>query len=67
MRVLRTPDDRFSDLPGFPYAPSYATTSDGQLSGTQGQPHTPTTGAGHCPRQARLADRPGTTAPLAQA
>jgi haloalkane dehalogenase len=29
MRVLRTPDDRFADLPGFPYAPSYATTSDG--------------------------------------
>jgi hypothetical protein len=29
MRVLRTPDERFADLPGFPYAPSYATTSDG--------------------------------------
>ena len=29
MPVLRTPDDRFADLPGFPYEPSYATTSDG--------------------------------------
>ena len=29
MDVLRTPDERFSDLPGWPYAPSYATTSDG--------------------------------------
>jgi len=29
MRVLRTPDDRFEDLPGFPYPPSYAQTSDG--------------------------------------
>lgn len=29
MDVLRTPDDRFTDLPGYPYEPSYATTSDG--------------------------------------
>ena len=29
MQVLRTPDDRFADLPGFPYEPAYATTSDG--------------------------------------
>jgi haloalkane dehalogenase len=29
MDVLRTPDDRFADLPDWPYAPSYATTSDG--------------------------------------
>ena len=29
MDVLRTPDDRFADLPGFPYEPHYATTSDG--------------------------------------
>jgi haloalkane dehalogenase len=29
MDVLRTPDERFADLPGWPYAPSYATTSDG--------------------------------------
>ncbi len=29
MEVLRTPDDRFADLPGFPWQPSYATTSDG--------------------------------------
>ena len=29
METLRTPDERFADLPGFPYAPSYATTSDG--------------------------------------
>jgi len=29
METLRTPDDRFADLPGFPYGPKYATTSDG--------------------------------------
>jgi haloalkane dehalogenase len=29
MAVLRTPEDRFADLPGFPYEPSYAQTSDG--------------------------------------
>ncbi len=29
METLRTPDDRFADLPGFPYAPHYAETSDG--------------------------------------
>jgi haloalkane dehalogenase len=29
MEVLRTADDRFSDLPGYPWTPSYATTSDG--------------------------------------
>ncbi len=29
MDVLRTPDERFADLPGWPHEPSYATTSDG--------------------------------------
>lgn len=29
MDVLRTPEDRFADLPGFPYEPHYAETSDG--------------------------------------
>ncbi len=29
MDVLRTPDARFTDLPDFPFAPSYAETSDG--------------------------------------
>jgi haloalkane dehalogenase len=29
MNVLRTPDDRFADLPGFPWSPAYAETSDG--------------------------------------
>ena len=29
MDVLRTPDERFHSLPGWPYEPSYATTSDG--------------------------------------
>jgi haloalkane dehalogenase len=29
MDVLRTPDDRFADLPEYPWAPSYAETSDG--------------------------------------
>jgi haloalkane dehalogenase len=27
--VLRTPDDRFTDLPGFPWQPAYVQTSDG--------------------------------------
>ena len=29
MNVLRTPDERFENLPGFPWQPSYAETSDG--------------------------------------
>lgn len=29
MKVLRTPDDRFADLPGFPWAAQYAETSGG--------------------------------------
>ena len=29
MDVLRTPDERFTDVPGFPFAPQYAETSDG--------------------------------------
>jgi haloalkane dehalogenase len=30
MHVLRTPDDRFADLPGFPFAPRYADVPDGE-------------------------------------
>jgi haloalkane dehalogenase len=29
MDVLRTPDERFADLPGYPWEPQYADTSDG--------------------------------------
>ena len=29
MDVLRTPDDRFADLPGFPHEPRYAEVPDG--------------------------------------
>jgi haloalkane dehalogenase len=29
METLRTPDDRFRDLPGYPWQPTYVTTSDG--------------------------------------
>ena len=29
MNVLRTPDERFENLPGFPWEPQYAETSDG--------------------------------------
>ena len=29
VEVLRTPDERFAELPGFPYAPRYATLPDG--------------------------------------
>ena len=29
MDVLRTPDDRFADLPGYPWTPTYVETSDG--------------------------------------
>ena len=28
MRILRTPDDRFTNLPGWPYAPHYTTITD---------------------------------------
>ncbi len=30
MDVVRTPDDRFTDLPGFPHEPHYAEVSDGE-------------------------------------
>jgi haloalkane dehalogenase len=30
MKVLRTPDERFENLPGFPFAPHYLTLSDGE-------------------------------------
>lgn len=30
MKVLRTPDDRFRDLPGFPFAPHYTEVPDGE-------------------------------------
>jgi haloalkane dehalogenase len=33
MNVLRTPEERFADLPGFPWRPSYAETSDGLRMG----------------------------------
>jgi haloalkane dehalogenase len=29
MDILRTPDERFTDLPGWPWAPTYLATSDG--------------------------------------
>jgi haloalkane dehalogenase len=29
MRILRTPEERFADLPGFPYEPRYADVPDG--------------------------------------
>ena len=28
MKTLRTPDDRFADLPDFPWQPSYAELTD---------------------------------------
>ena len=30
MRILRTPDDRFSDLPDYPFVPHYAEVPDGE-------------------------------------
>ena len=33
MKVLRTPDERFTDLPGFPFSPHYTDVPDGE-SGT---------------------------------
>ena len=33
MDVVRTPDERFADLPDFPYAPDYAETADGLRAG----------------------------------
>lgn len=30
MKILRTPDERFADLPGFPYAPHYTDVADGE-------------------------------------
>jgi hypothetical protein len=36
-RTLRTPDERFQDLPEFPYAPNYCEVSDGD-GGALGSP-----------------------------
>ena len=33
MKTIRTPDDRFDDLPGFPYAPNYAEVSPDGTNG----------------------------------
>lgn len=30
MQKLRTPDERFADLPEFPYVPSYSDIDDGE-------------------------------------
>ena len=30
MRILRTPDERFRDLPGYPFAPNYTEVADGE-------------------------------------
>lgn len=30
MQILRTPDDRFTDLPGFPFEPNYVEVDDGE-------------------------------------
>jgi haloalkane dehalogenase len=32
MELIRTPDERFADLPDFPYAPHYASVADGEGS-----------------------------------
>ena len=29
MKILRTPDERFADLPDFPYEPNYTHIADG--------------------------------------
>ena len=34
MKTLRTPDDRFDDLPGYPFEPHYAEIPDGDGGGT---------------------------------
>ena len=34
MEVLRTPDDRFADLPGYPFAPNYLDIARGDGAGT---------------------------------
>ena len=30
MKILRTPDDGFTDLPGFPFSPHYTDVPDGE-------------------------------------
>ena len=37
MKALRTPDDRFADLPDFPFAPHYVEVDDGD-GGTAARP-----------------------------
>lgn len=33
MKTIRTPDDRFADLPGFAFAPHHADVPDGEGTG----------------------------------
>jgi len=61
MQTLRTPDERFQNLPGFPYAPKYCEVSDDddpitgpmgaifarEMRGAQGGEHPVIRGAGH--------------------
>ena len=37
MKALRTPDDRFGDLPDFPFTPHYVEVDDGEGNGTGGK------------------------------
>jgi len=48
MNILRTPDERFANLAGFPFEPRYATVSD--PDGGRLRMHTSTRGRGMAPR-----------------
>ena len=46
MKVVRTPDERFDALPGYPFAPHYVEVQS-RVPGAQGQPHTTIRDGGH--------------------
>ncbi len=61
MKILRTPEEKFEDLDGYPFEPNYAEVADGEggrmpvhyvdevpkNSRPKGQPHTILEGGGH--------------------
>ena len=49
MEILRTPEERFAGLPGYPFEPRYTNLGElrDPIPGAQGQPHTTIEGGGH--------------------
>ena len=55
MEILRTPEERFAGLPGYPFEPRYTNLGElrDPIPGAQGQPHTTIEGGGHFLQETR--------------